>query len=71
MPCAVIVVQLVEQSLLTQEICSSNPNHGKFFMNSHFFWKNEKEAGKEPNKQLILMAHSSDPFRHIFIYFFV
>ena len=40
-----LVAQLVEQSLLTQEICGSYPAIGKFYLPSielKLYWKDEK-----------------------------
>ena len=51
---AVVVVQLADQTLLTPEVCGSNPFIGEFlgtFINCQLYWKDEnieKEAGNGP-----------------------
>ena len=47
-----VVAQLAEQSLPTQEICSSNPGIGNFFAVNCIYWKDKKNRKNAGNGDL-------------------
>ena len=58
---AVVVAQLVEQSLLTPEVCSSNPVVGKKYIDCiENTKKNKRRAGIGPFKKVLVYNTFTD-----------